>query len=74
MCPTGAIEYEQTATTRTIWNREFSLLFCPDCGAPMGTPESVRHAAGAEGEVPTICDTCRKKKLANEMMQTYRYV
>lgn len=74
VCPTGAIEYEQTATTRTIWNREFSLLFCPDCGAPMGTPESVRHAVGPEGEVPTVCDACRKKRLANEMMQTYRYV
>ena len=74
VCPTGAIEYEQTATTRTIWNREFSLLFCPDCGAPMGTPESVRHAVGPEGEVPTVCDACRKKRLASEMMQTYRYV
>ena len=74
VCPTGAIEYEQTATTRTVWNREFSLLFCPDCGAPMGTPESVRHAVGPEGEVPTVCDACRKKRLANEMMQTYRYV
>ena len=74
VCPTGAIEYTQTETTRTIWNREFDLLFCEQCGSLMGTPESVRHAAGAEGEVPTICDACRKKKLADEMMQTYRYV
>ena len=74
VCPTGAIAYTQTETTRTIWNREFDLLFCEQCGALMGTPEAARHAVGEEGDVPTVCDECRKKKLADEMMQTYRYV
>ena len=74
VCPTGAIEYTQDAKTRTIWNRTFDLLFCEQCGTLMGTPESVRHAVGAEGEAPRVCDACRKKRLANEMMQTYRYV
>ena len=74
VCPTVAIEYSQTEKTRTIWNREFDLLFCEECGNLMGTPESVRHAVGAQGNMPTVCDACRKKKLANEMMQTYRYV
>lgn len=74
VCPTDAIEYTQTDTTRTIWNREFDLAFCEECGALMGTTESVRHAAGNDGEVPSVCDACRKKKLADEMMHTYRYV
>ena len=74
VCPTGAIEYTQTDTTRTIWNREFDLLFCEECGALMGTPEAAQHAAGPDGEAPTICDECRRKKLADEMMKTYRYV
>ena len=74
VCPTGAIEYTQDDKTRTIWNRAFDLLFCEQCGNLMGTPESVRHAVGAEGEAPTVCDTCRKKHLADEMMKTYRYV
>jgi len=73
VCPADAIEYTQTETTRTIWNREFELVFCEECGALMGTPESIRHAAG-NGDVPHICDACRKKRLADEMMQTYRYV
>ena len=73
VCPADAIEYTQTETTRTIWNREFELVFCEECGALMGTPESIRHAAG-NGDVPRICDACRKKRLADEMMQTYRYV
>jgi NADH dehydrogenase/NADH:ubiquinone oxidoreductase subunit G len=74
VCPTGAIEYSQTETTRTIWNREFELVHCTECGELMGTPESIRHATGPEGDTPTICDSCRKKKLADEMMKTYRYV
>jgi len=74
VCPTDAIEYTQTDTTRTIWNREFDLVFCEECGALMGTTESVRHAVGKDGELPSVCDACRKKKLADEMMRTYRYV
>ena len=73
VCPTGAIEYEQTEMTRTTWNREFELVHCEDCGRVMGTPEAIRHAVG-EGEAPVVCDECRKKKLANEMIHTYRYV
>ena len=74
VCPTGAIEYSQTDATRTIWNREFELVRCAECGEVMGTPESIRHAVGAEGDAPTVCDSCRKKHLADEMMHTYRYV
>jgi len=74
VCPTGAIEYSQTESTRTIWDRTFDLLFCEECGEPMGTAEAARHAVGADGELPRLCDACRKKKLADEMMHTYRYV
>ena len=75
VCPTGAIEYSQTETTRTIWDREFELVFCEKCGSPMGTREAVAYAAAkADVETPVICDACRKKQLANEMMETYRYV
>ena len=75
VCPTGAIEYAETETTRTIWNREFELQFCEECGSLMGTRESVAFAAsGKDSDAPTVCDECRKKKLANEMMQTYRFV
>ena len=74
VCPTGAIDYSQTDTTRTIWHRDFELAHCEECGGLMGTPESIRHAVGPDAELPTVCESCRKKKLANEMMQTYRYV
>lgn len=73
VCPTGAIEYTETEDTRTIWNREFELVHCEECGTVMGTRDSLDHAA-AEGETPTVCEECRKKHLADEMMATYRYV
>lgn len=75
VCPTGAIEYTQDATSRTIWNRTFELAFCERCGNLMGTKEAVHRAAEKAGvEEPRVCDACRKKELADEMMQTYRYV
>lgn len=75
VCPTGAIEYGQTETTRTIWNKEFALARCPECGALMGTEESVAYAAEKTGlEAPTVCDTCRKRQMADQMKQTYRFV
>ncbi|MBQ9068120.1 MAG: (2Fe-2S)-binding protein [Eggerthellaceae bacterium] len=73
VCPTGAIEYSETDTTRTIWNRDFELVRCEECGQVMGTQNSVVFAA-ADEVVPTMCDSCRKKHLADEMMATYRYV
>ena len=74
VCPTGAIEYAETATTRTIWNREFALVRCQQCGEVMGTVESLRHAVGEDAELPHVCDACRKKHLADQMMHTYRFV
>ncbi|HAM14543.1 MAG TPA: ferredoxin [Eggerthellaceae bacterium] len=74
VCPTGAIAYTQDNASRTIWNRAFELVRCSECGEVMGTPESIRHAVGADGDMPSVCNSCRKKELADEMMQTYRYV
>jgi bidirectional [NiFe] hydrogenase diaphorase subunit len=75
ICPTEAIEYAETAKTRTIWNKEFDLIFCESCGELMGTKESIAYAAqGVDEEIPVICDACRKRTLADEMAQTYRFV
>ena len=41
----------------------------------MGTKESVAFAAKQAGvEETRVCDECRKRALADEMMKTYRYV
>lgn len=72
VCPTGAIEYTQDETTRSIWNKDFPLVFCEKCGALMGTDASVAYAAKKLGaEESPLCETCRKKKMADEMAKTY---
>lgn len=75
VCPTGAIEYQEDDRSRTIWNRTFDLTFCEECGAVMGTSESVGYAAAEAGvEAPKVCDACRKRAMAGEMAKTYRFV
>ena len=50
------------------------LVRCEKCGTIMGTEESVAHAATRAGldEAATLCDECRKKQIADEMMPAYR--
>ena len=75
VCPTGEIVFEENEKTRTIWKREFELVYCEECGALMGTKEMLERAAAETGvETPKVCDACRKKAMADEMMHTYRFV
>jgi len=39
VCPTGHIQYEETATTRTIWGRTFDLKRCATTGKPLPITE-----------------------------------
>lgn len=72
VCPTGEITYTETETVRSIWHRDFELVRCEECGAVMGTPESLKHAHADDADGHMLCDACRKRKLATEMMKTYR--
>ncbi len=75
VCPTGAIPFIQAPSTRSIWGRDFEVLSCERCGAPMGTREEIAYAAKKAGmETPVICDACRKHEIADSMMGTYRLV
>jgi bidirectional [NiFe] hydrogenase diaphorase subunit len=72
VCPTDAIEWSETETTRTIWGRRFELDFCERCGTSLGTKEEVAWAAkGAGVDDPKLCDACRKKAMADAMLSAY---
>ena len=66
-CPTNAIPFQETENSRTIWNRDFELLHCEDCGKPIGTPQQLDHYA-AKNNLPRSyfdkCDECRRKEAA----------
>lgn len=74
VCPTDAIEWSQDddASTRTIWHKTFELQRCERCGAVMGTRDEVAWAAErADQDAPTLCDACRKRALADGMVQAF---
>ena len=72
VCPTGAIELTETATTRTIWGKTFALVRCAKCGAVLGTAEELALAAKKAGqETETLCERCRKVALSQVLAHTY---
>ena len=72
VCPAGASPIEETADTRTIWNRTFRLVHCADCGSVIGTEEELAYAAEKTGSEPdTLCADCRKKRIAVSFRHTY---
>ena len=72
VCPTGEISIVETATSRTIWGKEFKLAFCEECGELLGTDKEVRYAAQRAGHDPDfLCPACRQKRIAAAMAHTY---
>ena len=72
VCPTGAISVEESDSTRTIWNRKFSLQLCRHCGSPFGTLDELAFAAKkSEIEPSTLCSACRQKVIADSMIAAY---
>lgn len=72
VCPAGAIAMEETALTRVIWDREFSLVLCERCGAAIGTREELELAAKrACSEHSPLCGECRRKAVADTLAATY---
>jgi bidirectional [NiFe] hydrogenase diaphorase subunit len=67
ICPTGAITFTQDDVHRSIWNRNFELVRCEDCGEPIGTPEQLDHYAARSGLDRSYfnkCDNCRNREAA----------
>lgn len=72
VCPTGAITITETADTRTIWGKTFTLVRCSSCGRVIGTQPELELAAAKTGTEPdTLCADCRKKRMANVLQATY---
>lgn len=74
VCPTDAIEVKEDYYTRTIWGKTFDLVHCTRCGAVIGTREQIEEAARRSGNEPeTLCDNCRKERMAKVMADTFGF-
>ena len=72
VCPTGAIEIQETEDSRTIWGRTFRMVRCAQCGQVLGTAEELAHAAQKSGQDPeALCPACRQRQMADVFSQTY---
>lgn len=68
ICPTGAIEMEQTGNCRTIWGKEFELVNCESCGQPFATREQLDYiATRTNGFFPRLCDRCRRQEVTRNV-------
>lgn len=67
ICPTGHIAMTDSATTRRIWDREFELVLCKDCGAAVMTAAH-RELAVKRGPLAAeyfdTCPVCKRRGLA----------
>jgi formate hydrogenlyase subunit 6/NADH:ubiquinone oxidoreductase subunit I len=67
VCPTDHIVMKDTRKSRIIWNREFPLVACDLCGAPVVT-ESYKEFAVNRRALPadyyTTCEDCKRKSRA----------
>lgn len=72
VCPTDAIEIEETDTHRTIWGKTFELVHCSRCGKPIGTKEELELSAARAGLEPVmLCENCKKIRAADVFAHTY---
>ncbi len=67
VCPTNNIPLVQTLTHRIIWDREFEMHCCVECGKPI-TTRAHRDRMVKKGAVPEdyfdLCDECKRKLVA----------
>jgi NADH dehydrogenase/NADH:ubiquinone oxidoreductase subunit G len=69
-CPTGKITFAEKDGARRIWDREFSLAPCPECGARVFTAEQIAFYGGSAS---AACPSCRKKLMASELKKAAAY-
>lgn len=66
-CPTDAIRVTESEGIRTIWNKEFRMIYCKVCGKPIGTEAQLR-ALGDKYPGDGLCDRCRKRAFASDFL------
>jgi NADH dehydrogenase/NADH:ubiquinone oxidoreductase subunit G len=70
ICPTGAIKVLEKEGKRIIWNREFEMVPCSNCGRPFATAEQLAFYRARLKVAPDryggdrLCENCRQKRAA----------
>ena len=67
VCPTGVIEFviEKEKLKKKDWGVALDMIFCPDCGKPVGTSiqmKQLKENISVTDEFLNYCPACRRKK------------
>jgi NADH dehydrogenase/NADH:ubiquinone oxidoreductase subunit G len=74
ICPTGAIEFEDTPDVRRIWGHEFELVKCSVCGRPIMPEKQLEFEAAKAGLDPDYfrtCPTCSQQQTVETMRTAF---
>jgi NADH dehydrogenase/NADH:ubiquinone oxidoreductase subunit G len=79
ICPTSAINVMDEDGKRVIWDKEFELIACSNCGKAYATAEQLAYfnkrltiqldAYGGDH----LCETCRSKNTASQLKYTPQF-
>lgn len=59
VCPVGSIESTDACGRRTIWHKDFELIYCEECGKLITTKENYSDAIFEDA--PQLCHECSEK-------------
>ena len=74
ICPTGAIEYEDTDDLRKIWGHEFKMVKCSSCGRPVMPEKQLEFEAKRSGLDPDYfktCPACSQQKTVDTIRSSF---
>jgi ferredoxin len=74
ICPTGAIEYEDTGDVRKIWGHSFKMAKCPSCGRPVMPEKQLEYEAakaGLDPEYLQTCPVCSQRKTVDTLRSSF---
>jgi len=77
ICPTGHITFREAGGTRTIWEREFKLARCSDCGRPLPITEEQASFLAERQQLDASyfarCDSCQRSATAAALGRVARW-
>ncbi|MDR1041466.1 MAG: (2Fe-2S)-binding protein [Deltaproteobacteria bacterium] len=69
-CPAGKIRFSERGGVRTVWDRDFELAPCPECGERVFTREQIAFCGGGAS---ALCPSCRRRLMASELRKAAAY-
>jgi len=74
VCPTNAISLKDENGIRTIWNKEFELINCKQCGKYYTTKEDYEFINTKIDGEQQICDSCKKKLIGERFKESFKII